>query len=246
MATTINASITSNGLVQTGDASGNLALQGNGTTGLTINSSGKLVVPNIALGTASAGLLEYDGTVPYFTPLSTQRGIVPGQQFYVLQSGVLGANSTSAQSLFGLTNGVTLSSNTIYAFESVVNLIKTAGTTSHSFQLLFAGLATLNNIGYSAVQNDGNGGMNSLGTNTRLVGINQATATTVATGLTAATQWMFIMMKGIVSINAGGTFLPQYQLTSAPGGAYTTQSGSYFSIYPIGAAGSNISVGTWS
>lgn len=46
-------------------------------------------------------------------------------------------------------------------------------------------------------------------------------------------------------INAGGTFIPQYQLSAAPGGAYTTAIGSYFLIYPIGAAGNNTNIGTW-
>ena len=68
MATTLNASSSSNGLIASGDASGNLALQGNGTTGLTIDLNGKINVPNIALGTAVAGMMEYDGKVPYFTP----------------------------------------------------------------------------------------------------------------------------------------------------------------------------------
>jgi hypothetical protein len=50
---------------------------------------------------------------------------------------------------------------------------------------------------------------------------------------------------GTVSVNAGGTFIPQYTLSTAPGGAYTTAIGSYLSIWPIGAAGANTSVGTW-
>ena len=224
--------------------SGNLSVTGNVSI-LGSATSNTYSFVSQTLGTATAGRMEYDGKVPYFTPLGTQRGVFPGQQFYELQTGVTGANATGNQSLFGLTNGVTLSSSTKYAFESVVNLIKTAGTTSHSFQLAFGGTATLNYIAYNALENDGNGGMNSVSSTTRFVGINQATATTVATGLSAATQWMYLYVKGIVSINAGGTFLPQYALTSAPGGAYTTQIGSYFNIYPIGASGSNISVGTW-
>ena len=48
-----------------------------------------------------------------------------------------------------------------------------------------------------------------------------------------------------LSVNAGGTFIPQYSLSAAPGGAYTSQPGSYFLIYPVGASGANVSVGTW-
>ena len=53
------------------------------------------------------------------------------------------------------------------------------------------------------------------------------------------------MIRGTVSIATGGTFIPQYSLSAAPGGAYTTQLGSYFLIYPLGASGSNTSIGTW-
>jgi len=53
------------------------------------------------------------------------------------------------------------------------------------------------------------------------------------------------LMKGTVSINAGGTFIPQYTLSAAPGGAYSTVAGSFIRIAPIGASGSAINVGTW-
>ena len=47
------------------------------------------------------------------------------------------------------------------------------------------------------------------------------------------------------TFDAGGTFIPQYQLSAAPGGAYTTQIGSYFKLSPLGVSGSNTSIGTW-
>jgi hypothetical protein len=54
-----------------------------------------------------------------------------------------------------------------------------------------------------------------------------------------------ILIKGTVSINAGGTFIPQYTLSAAPGGAYSTQPGGYVKISAIGAAGANTSIGNW-
>ena len=53
------------------------------------------------------------------------------------------------------------------------------------------------------------------------------------------------MLKGTMSIGTGGTIIPQYALSAAPGGAYTTQIGSYFKAWPIGASGTNINVGSW-
>ena len=74
-------------------------------------------IPAAALtGTPSAGAIEYDGKVFYGTPQGTQRGVIPGQQFYRLNADLAGANVTTAQSTFGV--GVTLSASTVYAFEA--------------------------------------------------------------------------------------------------------------------------------
>jgi hypothetical protein len=246
MAASINASSISNGIVASGDASGILALQGNGTTGLTINASGKLVVPNIALGTASAGMLEYDGTTHYFTPSGTQRGIVPGQQFYMLNSAYTGSNATGAQSIFGLTNGVSVSSNTVYVFECSLYFGKSAGTTSSAMSITFGGTATLNSILYQGISNQGGSALTGAVQATPNSFIGNSATNPVQIASTNATEYIQVAFRGTVSVNAGGTFNPQYALSAAPGGAYTTAAGSYFSIYPIGAAGSNINVGTWS
>ena len=245
MASSINASITSSGIVQTADASGNLVLQGNGTTGLTIDNTGKVLLPNIALaGTASAGMLEYNGTAPFFTPLGTQRGVIPGMQYFRLNSTVVGVNATGAQNVLGV--GVTLSSSTVYAFEAYVNQSKTAGTTSHTVSFLFGGTATINNIGYTIMRStSGTSFTDTAGAAQPWVYSTVLTSTIVTGARTNATYYDQTMMKGTISVSTGGTFIPQYSLSAAPGGAYTTQAGSYFLIYPIGAAGSNINVGTW-
>lgn len=245
MASIINASITSNGIVQTADASGVLQLQSDGTTGLSIQSGGKIVLPGTTLSTASAGTLEYDGKVPYFTPLGTQRGVIPGMQFYRLNSTLAGANVNTAQSVFGVS--VTLSSSTVYYFEGMYALSKSAGTTSHTTSVLFGGTATINNISYwiqagviastGFTDNSNNASYQYFIQTTASILINSASTSTNA--------FRLYKVNGTVSINAGGTFTPQYILSAAPGGAYTTAVGSYFLIYPIGASGSNTSVGTW-
>jgi hypothetical protein len=245
MAASINASSISNGIVASGDASGILALQGNGTTGLTINASGKLVVPNIALGTASAGMLEYDGTTHYFTPSGTQRGVVPGQQMFVLNSTVTGTNATGNQTMFGLTNGVTLSASTVYRFEILWMPYKTAGTTSHTISVGFGGTVTNNWMAYDVIWN-ADPTYNVPDGSPYYTAGTQMTPFVVTNSESAAGMSHVIRVSGTISVNAGGTFNPIYALSAAPGGAYTTAAGSYFSIYPIGASGSNINVGTWS
>lgn len=225
---------------------------GSGTNIATLTSAGNLTLAgntftlgSAALSPAVAGELEYDGKAFYLTPQGTQRGIVPGSQFFRLNSGLAGANVSTAQNVFGV--GCTLSTSTVYAFQALYAFSKTSGATSHSFGIGFGGTATLNNIAYQL-----NGQYNGTGFNatTTTIGnlqvnfVQAATNFVLVTGVTTNAYLMFIV-TGTVSVNAGGTFIPQYTLSAAPGGAYTTAAGAYFSIYPIGTAGSNTSVGTW-
>lgn len=203
----------------------------------------RLVLQTSTLGAATAGTLEYDGKVPYFTPLGTQRGVVPGMQYYRLNNTLAGVNSTADQSVLGV--GVTLSSNTVYQFEAVYGCSKTAGTTSHSFRLLFGGTATTNNISYVMQRSGSTVALSDLATTINFAMFQTTAASAIANNVTAAGTYFIITLCGTVSINIGGTFIPQYNLTSAPGGAYTTAIGSYFLIYPVGTAGVDTNVGTW-
>lgn len=217
---------------------------------LTLDA-GTATIPPLAfqsgtnLTSATAGAMEYNGKSLLFTPIGTQRGVVPGEQLYVLNSANVGANATGAQSIFGV--GVTLSASTYYAFEAVYALSKTSGTTSHSISILFGGTATLNNIAYQLSGQYNGTGFNATTTalsNMQPNFVQTAGAFSVGSGATASVYFM-VLLKGVVSVNGGGTFIPQYQLSAAPGGAYTTAINSYFKIYPIGASGANVSVGTW-
>jgi hypothetical protein len=241
-------SLTTTGDTNTGiffPAADTIAFVEGGVESLRLNSSGKLVYAANALGAASAGLLENDGTSLYFTPTSTQRGVVPGMQYYVLNAPLAGANVNTAQNVLGVS--VTLSSNTRYAFEAVYALSKTAGTTSHTTGIGFGGTATINNIGYWAQAGSINSaGFTDLSNSGSFQYYVQTASNTVLNGAQAqAATFRMYKLSGTVSINAGGTFTPQYTLSAAPGGAYTTAAGCWFRIYPIGAAGSNVSVGTW-
>ena len=74
---------------------------------------------------------------------------------------------------------------------------------------------------------------------------NTASSSPVTAANSSATVYWSFILKGTVSVNAGGTFIPQYTLSAAPGGAYTTQAGSYMKISPLAASGANVSIGTW-
>lgn len=194
------------------------------------------------LTTAVAGAVEYDGKVLYSTPVS--RGVSPSMMFYRLNSNFAGANSSTAQSLFNV--GVTLAAGTVYAFTADFLLSKTAGTTSHTLGILFGGTATLNNIFYTAYVTGAAVAPPTVGTGTTTAShITIATIANLTSATAVATIQYGYTYHGTVSIDAGGTFIPQYKLSAAPGGAYSTVAGSFFAIWPIGAAGANTSVGPW-
>lgn len=194
------------------------------------------------LGTPTIGSVEFNGKAFYNTAQGTQRGIIPGAQFFRLNADLAGANVATVQSVFNVS--VTLSTSTVYAFEAMYYFNKTAGATSHTLGIGYGGSATLNSILWNSVGIDGSATLPTR--STPGLAANTAVTNQTITGATAsAAATTFANIKGIVSINGGGTFTPQYTLSAAPGGAYSTMANSYFLIYPIGASGANISVGAW-
>jgi hypothetical protein len=180
------------------------------------------------------------------TPNSLSTSRIPAEQFYRLDSALAGANATGAQSVLGV--GVTLTGSTVYQFELVYCLVKSAGVTGHTVGVSFGGTATLNNIGFSLIyaQSATTGTVNGQpASSSNQFYILQATNTVMTPSISTAAQAVYPVIRGTVSVNAGGTFIPQYTLSAAPGGAYSTQAGSYFKISPLAASGSNVSIGSW-
>ena len=169
-----------------------------------------------------------------------------GALFFRLNADLAGANVATAQNIFGV--GVTLAASTVYAFDFAIIFTKSAGTTSHTIGIGYGGTATLNNIAWrgEGVQDGGTLPFaRNLSTQTSFAS-NSTANLVVSTASTAAGVIAHYRITGTVSINGGGTFVPQYTLSAAPGGAYSTVAGSYIRFVPIGAAGSNSSQGTWS
>jgi hypothetical protein len=206
-----------------------------------------VLTSNTLSSPAAAGQIEYASPIFAATPVGTQRGIVPTQQYYRLDSSLAGSNATGAQSLFGV--GVTLSASTVYEIETMFVLSKSAGATSHNISLSFAGTATLNNIMYLAFVNQSGSSSFVTGSNSSAYTFtnNSASANTLTiAAIASAASSMYVVLKSTVSVNAGGTFIPQYTLSAAPGGAYSTYAGSFIRINPLSASGAATNVGTWS
>lgn len=229
------------------------AAAGNNTIRLpTANGSARQGLRNSNVpGELEWGLVEPSGNgSARQTQISDGAGVMAwawdaGSLFYRLESASLaGSNVTTAQSVFGV--GVTLAASTVYAFEALYVLSKTAGGTSHSLGLGFGGTATINNIVHGGPVLSRAAAMPTYDTSTYSYASNTASNTQVNFAIQSTAVTILANVRGTVSISAGGTFIPQYTLSAAPGGAYSTLIGSFIRFIPIGAAGTNLSQGTWS
>lgn len=199
---------------------------------------------NISLD-SSAGLLV--GGLLTTPSLDIPNSVIPNIQYFRLDSNLVGLNATGAQNIFGV--GCTLSSSTVYYFEIEFTLTKSAGTTSHTIATGYGGTATYNNVYINTSRYGASGATFPWTPAAAITGSIQSTNSTAPTVLTgaigSATYVDRMSIKGTISVSTGGTFIPQYTLSAAPGGAYSTVAGSYVLIYPISVSGSNTSVGTW-
>lgn len=215
-------------------------------TALTMAGNGASINNAVTfLPAKTAVTYVYRATGTTWWPVQSVPGILTnGLQLYRLNSDLVGANVTTAQSLFGV--GVTLAASTVYEFFMYFILSKSAGTTSASVSLGFGGTATVNNILYGGASNTNS----AVFTSGQVTGATTFDSNTIASTVyipasVSAARSTTAYLCGTVSVNAGGTFIPQYTLSAAPGGAYSTLAGSYIKIYPVGASGANTNVGSW-
>jgi hypothetical protein len=124
----------------------------------------------------------------------------------------------------------------------VYYISRALGSNSHTLSTLFATGGTLTSITYAA--DTTSTASNILGTVSRIYGT-AATAVAVTAASTATNEQITVVIKGMVRTNAAGTFTPQIQYSSAPGGAPTILKNSYFRMIPVGTS-SVASVGNWS
>jgi len=181
----------------------------------------------------------------------TGTGVTSGTYITALVSGTGGAGTytvnnsqTVASTTINASHAINLQGSTSYQFESVVSLLKSAGTISHTVALGFGGSATLNNISYIALgQNSASSSSLAVANNSAFV--SSATPTVLTNAITSATEYVYFVLRGTISVNTTGTIAPIYALSAAPGGAYTTQVGSYFKISPVAVAGADVNIGSW-
>jgi len=193
------------------------------------------------LSTAEAGTLEYDGIAFYSTPNASSRGVSPSVSFIALANDYTALNLNIAQKVFNnpANGGITLSGSTTYMFEGQYNIASTGGV-STTLSTLFGGTATISSIGYTCNTTKGISSINQTGDRTSYI---ETPASTIVTA-TSVDNNVNVIVRGIVRINSGGTFIPQFRFSSAPGVAPVVSRNSYFKIYPIGT-NTVTSVGNW-
>lgn len=146
-------------------------------------------------------------------------------------SNFTGVSQNTVQPVFETAQDVfTAQASTTYDFEAVY--LFSHGAVSHSVGLSFelAGGCTLTSITYSTL-----GWVTAVGTQTSSQTSNVVqVATNVAMNAAGANATENIIIKGSISVNAGGTITPSYTFSTAPTGTVLTLTGSYIKFCPKG------------
>jgi hypothetical protein len=152
-----------------------------------------------------------------------------------------GQNINTVQPWFPTAGAVTVAASTTYFMEGLLWTTRAAGSTSHATGLAFGGTATITSMDYLVRCKEGDA--NDL-QDVSAIWMNGVGAVTIKAASTSTTENTFVLIRGIVRVNAGGTLIPQFFYTVAPGGAPTIKRNSFFLLRPIGT---NVigSQGTW-
>jgi hypothetical protein len=172
----------------------------------------------------------------------TLRELVPaginGLLFKVLTADASGQNTTSGQPWFPSAGAVTVAATTTYFMEGL--LLLTHGTTTHTTALSFLGTATLTSLDYLAEIHTG--AANAIATGLSQIWVNVATSTVL--NATAGTASTVVRIWGVVRVNAGGTLIPTFTFSAAPGTTVLVKRNTYVRLYPVGL-NTVASQGTW-
>jgi len=200
------------------------------------------------LTTSLTGAMNYDGKVFVGTPQDLERGIIPTQQQFVLDTTRnLTAGTTAAQSLWGKT--VSLSANTRYYYEINALVAKngsasnqptinygispdTGSLTSHFYTVNSSVTATVGAVA------SGSQMFNYITT-----GFDTGVPITAA--MPISTSYARVLIKGYIDVNTAATVDFQIAFSAAPNSSCSVQPKSGIYIYPVGPAGADTNVGTW-
>lgn len=149
-----------------------------------------------------------------------------------------GQNVATVQPWFATAGGITLPVGSWF-IDGFLWLSRAAGITGHTTSFAFGGTATYN-IDWSALVNTGD--VATIAT-PALISAATAAATQIKATSSSATEQIIARLTASLKVTVGGSFIPQYQYSVAPGGAPTAKRGSAIRLWPRG--GGLTSVGAW-
>jgi hypothetical protein len=191
----------------------------------------KLPQANGITSATAEGQLSWDSTKDYAAiGNGTQQSVLASQIFAINGADLTGTNGTGSQPIFNTAyDTLTVPANTTYYFELFLSV--TNGTTTCTKALDFDdGTATFTAIRYSAVGQ--NVAVNTTGTAQSSTHVDTAASTVVLA--TGTTSW-WIRATGIIRFNAGGTFIPKFAFSAAPGTTVLIKRESYLLMVPLGS-----------
>jgi hypothetical protein len=205
-------------------------------------------ISDLTAASALAGTEEFplsDGTTTTKAATAEQiatfvRGTLP-DLFKCLSADATGQNIGTVQPWFPAAGAVSVEASTSYWMEGLFWSTRAAGATSHTTGVGFGGTATLTDITWWGLCKEGD---TAAIADADLVVANSAANTNVKAASTSATENILIWVRGIVRVNAAGTFIPQFTYSAAPGGAPTIKEGTFLSLTKLG--GNTVTTrGTW-
>jgi hypothetical protein len=225
-------SLTSNGVINFSN-----------TSNVTLGAVGNL---HISGGNANNILsTNGSGTLSWVTAASIN-GVGGNQLVYVLNAQQsIGSAKNTLLSLFGLTNGVTLETNTRYQYEILFNS-QCSKTGNLSYALALGSGTAIAQHNYSVMCNQTTT-LTTPGAGITLMSQN-ATGAAITTGLVVGGTASFFhtFIQGTIDVTTGGNvnfMVSQDQNTPI---TWTINAGSYVKLLPLGPIGANTSDGTWS
>lgn len=233
------------------DSTGSVTVNDFGNTLVDLITSGSidyLFVENNSTSAGSWGKYSWLPAAYNFSTATADFGtasVVAGSTqflpslYYRKNTAITLTSATGNQSIFGLTNGVTVAANTTYLVECEFELT-TTGTTSHTESFGFTlATATVTNMGVT---------INRLAANTTssaIGGYLTSVTPVVVTGTLTTAQTVTYRVKGTIAFGTGGSINPVIAFSAAPAGTSTIALGPWMRLTPVGATGANITIGTW-
>lgn len=180
--------------------------------------------------------LEYIEGIGWFVLKDTNAA---GELIKVLTADDTGGQAVNTVQPWFPTNGaLAVPAATTFRMDGM--LWVTSGATSHTVGISFGGTATLTSLDYYAQAH--RSAANTIISVFSGIPIASASNATVDAGTTQVGQ--YIMVNGIIRINAAGTLIPQFTFSANPTGTITVKRNSFFRLKALGD-NTLTNLGTW-